>query len=238
MTQTCPPVQQPIPAPIQWAINVYGERLRRVDALGGRMANLELRITETEKMLRQMRNHYAALGREHTMVHGDAELLLLMIQHACTRVGIDVPLQGDPRPPRNPQLPAAPRDAPARTPRAIGQSTAIPRDKPADSTDDKPADQGVDKPAGHEAKPAEQDAKPAEQADDASDAEDRAAAEDDAPADAADTAALDQVVRERYAAGASQRAIANELNIDRRRVKRILAESPPKNPDQIPEHAS
>src|SRR5918992_1983581 len=207
MTRPSPPVQQPIPAPIQWAINVYGERLRRVDALGGRMANLELRITETEKMLRQMRNHYAALGREHTMVHGDAELLLLMIQHACTRVGIDVPLQGDPRPPRNPQLPAAPRDAPARTPRAIGQSTAIPRDKPADSTD----------------------AKPAEQADDASDAEDRAAAEDDAPADAADTAALDQVVRERYAAGASQRAIANELNIDRRRVKRILAESPPKN---------
>ena len=33
---------------------------------------------------------------------------------------------------------------------------------------------------------------------------------------------LEQIVRARYEAGHSQRAIARELNIDRRKVKRIL----------------
>jgi hypothetical protein len=36
---------------------------------------------------------------------------------------------------------------------------------------------------------------------------------------------LEQTVHARYEAGLSQRAIANELNIDRRKVKRILDEA-------------
>jgi DNA-binding transcriptional regulator LsrR (DeoR family) len=36
------------------------------------------------------------------------------------------------------------------------------------------------------------------------------------------TSTLEQIVRARHEAGQSQRAIARELNIDRRKVKRIL----------------
>jgi Protein of unknown function (DUF2637) len=44
----------------------------------------------------------------------------------------------------------------------------------------------------------------------------------DAPLELPVAPALEQTVRERHQAGHSQRAIARELNLDRRRVKRIL----------------
>jgi hypothetical protein len=44
----------------------------------------------------------------------------------------------------------------------------------------------------------------------------------DAPPEAPHAPTLEQVVRARYEAGESQRAIARELNIDRRKVKRII----------------
>ncbi|MFL6053304.1 MAG: DUF2637 domain-containing protein [Actinoallomurus sp.] len=55
-------------------------------------------------------------------------------------------------------------------------------------------------------------------------AESRAAptAEPDVPSEPAETPTLEQVVRARHDAGDSQRAIARELNIDRRKVKRII----------------
>jgi hypothetical protein len=42
------------------------------------------------------------------------------------------------------------------------------------------------------------------------------------PAEAMELPTLEQVVRGRHAAGASQRAISRDLNIDRRKVKRML----------------
>ncbi|GAA4514056.1 DUF2637 domain-containing protein [Actinoallomurus oryzae] len=47
-------------------------------------------------------------------------------------------------------------------------------------------------------------------------------AEPDVPPDPAETPTLEQVVQARHDAGDSQRAIARELNIDRRKVKRII----------------
>jgi hypothetical protein len=47
-------------------------------------------------------------------------------------------------------------------------------------------------------------------------------AEDDAPAAPADAPAVARTVRAWHNAGRSQRAIARELNIDRRKVKRII----------------
>jgi hypothetical protein len=47
----------------------------------------------------------------------------------------------------------------------------------------------------------------------------------DAPPAPVDAPSLEQAVRERYNAGASQRAISRDLNIDRRRVKRIVEQS-------------
>jgi hypothetical protein len=44
----------------------------------------------------------------------------------------------------------------------------------------------------------------------------------DAPPELPVAPTLEQTVHARYEAGLSQRAIANELNIDRRKVKRIL----------------
>ncbi|GAB3958027.1 hypothetical protein GCM10029978_001930 [Actinoallomurus acanthiterrae] len=44
----------------------------------------------------------------------------------------------------------------------------------------------------------------------------------DAPPEPSDVPMLEQAVRTRYEAGSSQRAIARELQIDRRRVKRII----------------
>jgi pyruvate/2-oxoglutarate dehydrogenase complex dihydrolipoamide acyltransferase (E2) component len=44
----------------------------------------------------------------------------------------------------------------------------------------------------------------------------------DAPPEPETAPPVDHVVRERYKAGASQRAIARELGIDRRKVKRII----------------
>jgi hypothetical protein len=44
----------------------------------------------------------------------------------------------------------------------------------------------------------------------------------DAPPVAPDAPALERAVRERHGAGQSQRAIARELEIDRRKVKRII----------------
>jgi hypothetical protein len=44
----------------------------------------------------------------------------------------------------------------------------------------------------------------------------------DAPLDLPVARALEQTVRERHQAGHSQRAIGRELNLDRRKVKRIL----------------
>ena len=46
--------------------------------------------------------------------------------------------------------------------------------------------------------------------------------EQEAPLELSVTPTLEQTVRGRYEAGRSQRAIARELNIDRRKVKRIL----------------
>jgi hypothetical protein len=47
----------------------------------------------------------------------------------------------------------------------------------------------------------------------------------DAPPMAPDVPALEHTVRERYDAGHSQRAIAHDLKIDRRKVKRIVEQS-------------
>ena len=47
-------------------------------------------------------------------------------------------------------------------------------------------------------------------------------AEGDVPPEHSDAPTLEQTVRSRYEAGTSQRAIARELKIDRRRVKRIV----------------
>jgi DNA invertase Pin-like site-specific DNA recombinase len=44
----------------------------------------------------------------------------------------------------------------------------------------------------------------------------------DAPLELSAAPTLEHTIRKRYEAGASQRAIARELNIDRRKVKRIL----------------
>ncbi|MBC6456377.1 DUF2637 domain-containing protein [Actinomadura sp. HBU206391] len=48
------------------------------------------------------------------------------------------------------------------------------------------------------------------------------AAERDAPLEPSETPTLEQMVRVRHGAGESQRAIARELKIDRRKVKRII----------------
>jgi hypothetical protein len=50
-------------------------------------------------------------------------------------------------------------------------------------------------------------------------------AEHDAPPVAPDVPALEHTIRERYDAGHSQRAIARDLKIDRRKVKRIVEQS-------------
>jgi ribosome-binding protein aMBF1 (putative translation factor) len=47
-------------------------------------------------------------------------------------------------------------------------------------------------------------------------------AEPDVPPERVEAPTLEQVVRARHDAGDSQRAIARELNIDRRKVKRII----------------
>jgi hypothetical protein len=229
MTQSHPLAAQSIPVPIQWALNAYGERLRRAGALGDQMAKLEVRITETEKMLQQMRHHYATIGREHTTMRGDAELLLVMIQQACARVGIDVPLQSDR------QLLNG-----AETRRAIGHGDmAVPRadtngDAPADAADDGAAADA--ETAGTAEKDIEKDPTKDTEGDAADDMgqepEDAANEEAEADAEADDVTAIDaeedftlvQTVRDRHQAGVSQRAIARELDIDRRRVKRILEE--------------
>jgi hypothetical protein len=44
----------------------------------------------------------------------------------------------------------------------------------------------------------------------------------DEPAESTEPPTLDQVVRARYAAGESQRAISRDLNIDRRKIKRMI----------------
>jgi ActR/RegA family two-component response regulator len=45
------------------------------------------------------------------------------------------------------------------------------------------------------------------------------------PANAPETPSLDEVVRTLHRKGANQRAIARELNIDRRKIKRPLSEA-------------
>jgi ribosome-binding protein aMBF1 (putative translation factor) len=50
-------------------------------------------------------------------------------------------------------------------------------------------------------------------------------AESDAPPMVPDVPTLERVVRDRHDAGHSQRAIAHDLNIDRRKVKRIIEQA-------------
>jgi hypothetical protein len=52
----------------------------------------------------------------------------------------------------------------------------------------------------------------------------------DAPPAPLDVPSLEQAVRDRYNAGASQRAISRDLKIDRRRVKRIVEEPDGRKP--------
>jgi hypothetical protein len=240
MTQSPTPATQSIPAPIQWAITVYGERLQRARALDDQMTTLELRITETEKMLRQMREHYAAMGREHTTVHGDAELLLVMIQQACARIGIDVPVRPGHRPTRRRRLSvAARRDAPGATPRAIGQSPVHLDGRPAadDAETDTTAEADSDLREEAESGPAPDSSPGATDAAEDTDGDLEtdiglesdigleAAADDDAAPDVAADSTLAEKVRDRHNAGVSQRAIARELDLDRRMVRQILDET-------------
>jgi hypothetical protein len=50
-------------------------------------------------------------------------------------------------------------------------------------------------------------------------------AERDVPPDVPDVPTLERMVRDRHNAGHSQRAIARDLNVDRRKVKRIIEQA-------------